>query len=89
MGTVDVFKLIDVAEDRVVPMMEHPVRISRDALALGYAGAYSSFLLFAKRAGKKYGVASHQILLEMAARKTVGGQEDLIEEIAMEMAKAN
>jgi 4-hydroxy-2-oxovalerate/4-hydroxy-2-oxohexanoate aldolase len=87
MQGVDIFKLIDVAEDRVWPIMEHPVRISREALVLGYAGAYSSFLLFAKRAGKKYNVKPHEILLEMAARRTVGGQEDLIEEIAMEMAK--
>jgi 4-hydroxy-2-oxovalerate/4-hydroxy-2-oxohexanoate aldolase len=88
MQGVDLFKLIDVAEERVWPMMEHPVRISRDALALGYAGAYSSFLLFAKRAGKKYQVPAHEILLEMARRRTVGGQEDLIEEVAMEMAQA-
>jgi len=62
------------------------VRISRDALVLGYAGAYSSFLLFAKRAEKKYGVPSHEILLEMAHRKTVGGQEDLIEDVAIDLA---
>ena len=55
---VDVFRLMDVAEDLVVPMMDHPIRIDRDALILGYAGVYSSFLLFAKRAGAKYGVSS-------------------------------
>jgi 4-hydroxy-2-oxovalerate/4-hydroxy-2-oxohexanoate aldolase len=88
MQGVNIFKLMDVAEERVWPMMEHPVRISRDALVLGYAGAYSSFLLFAKRAGKKHGVPSQNILMEMARRRTVGGQEDLIEEIAMEMAAA-
>ena len=53
---VDVFKIQDVAEDRVVPIMDHPVRIDRDALTLGYAGVYGSFLLFAKRAEKKYGI---------------------------------
>jgi 4-hydroxy-2-oxovalerate/4-hydroxy-2-oxohexanoate aldolase len=68
--------------------MAEPVRISRDALVLGYAGAYSSFLLFAKRAGEKYGVASEKILLEMARRRTVGGQEDLIEDVAAELAAA-
>ncbi len=83
---VDIFKLMDAAETAVLPIMDEPVRISRDALVLGYAGAYSSFLLFAKRAEKKYGVPSHEILLEMAHRKTVGGQEDLIEDVAIDLA---
>jgi 4-hydroxy-2-oxovalerate/4-hydroxy-2-oxohexanoate aldolase len=85
---VDIFKLADAAEDHVMPIMDEPVRLSRDALVLGYAGAYSSFLLFAKRAQARYGVPSHDILLEMAKRRTVGGQEDLIEAIAIEMAAA-
>lgn len=85
---VDVFKLMDVAEDRVVPMMDEPVRIDRDALILGYAGVYSSFLLFAKRAAKKYGVPSSDILVEMGRMKSVGGQEDLIEDVAINMARA-
>jgi 4-hydroxy-2-oxovalerate/4-hydroxy-2-oxohexanoate aldolase len=80
---VDVFKLMNVAEDLVVPMMDHPVRIDRDALTLGYAGVYSSFLLFAKRAGAKYGVPSVDILVELGRMKTVGGQEDMIEDIAL------
>jgi 4-hydroxy-2-oxovalerate/4-hydroxy-2-oxohexanoate aldolase len=86
---VDVYKIMDVAEDLVVPMMDTPVRIDRDALILGYAGAYSSFLLFAKRAAARYGVSSRDILIEMARRKTIGGQEDLIEQVAIELAKAN
>ena len=85
---VDIFKLADAAEDHVLPIMDEPVRLSRDALVLGYAGAYSPFLLFAKRAQARYGVPSHDILLEMARRRTVGGQEDLIEAIAIEMAAA-
>lgn len=84
---VDVFKLMDVAEDLVVPMMDHPIRIDRDSLILGYAGVYSSFLLFAKRASARYGVPSADILVEMGRRKTVGGQEDLIEEVALELAR--
>lgn len=83
----DVFKLADVAEELVYPMMEHIVRVDRDSLTLGYAGVYSSFLLFAKRAEKKYGVPSHQILLELGRRKTVGGQEDMIEDLALDMAR--
>ena len=84
---IDIFKLMAVAEEKVVPLMDHIVRVDRDSLVLGYAGVYSSFLLFAKRAGAKYGVPSHDILLEMARRKAIGGQEDLIEDVAMEMAR--
>jgi 4-hydroxy-2-oxovalerate/4-hydroxy-2-oxohexanoate aldolase len=85
---VDLYKIMDVAEDLVVPMMDAPVRIDRDALILGYAGAYSSFLLFAKRAAEKYGVSSRDILMEMARRRTVGGQEDMIEDVALDLARA-
>jgi len=85
---VDLFKVSDVAEDLVYPMMTHKVRIDRDALVLGYAGVYSSFLLFAKRAADKYGLSSREILVELGRRKTVGGQEDMIEDLALTMAKA-
>jgi len=85
---VDVYRISDVAEDLVVPMMDHPIRIDRDALILGYAGVYSSFLLFAKRAGAKYGVPSADILVELGRLKTVGGQEDMIEDLAINMARA-
>jgi 4-hydroxy-2-oxovalerate/4-hydroxy-2-oxohexanoate aldolase len=84
---VDLYRVMDVAEDLVVPMMDQPVRIDRDALILGYAGVYSSFLLFAKRASEKYGVPSRDILVEMGRRKTVGGQEDSIEDVALEMSQ--
>ena len=85
---VDLFKLMDVAEDLVVPMMEHQVRIDRDSLTIGYAGVYSSFLLFAKRAEKKYGVPARDILLELGRQGMVGGQEDMIEDTAITMARA-
>jgi 4-hydroxy-2-oxovalerate/4-hydroxy-2-oxohexanoate aldolase len=84
---VDLYKLIDVAEERVVPLMDQPVRIDRDALILGYAGVYSSFLLFAQRASEKYGVSARDLLVELGRRKTVGGQEDLIEQLAIEMKR--
>jgi 4-hydroxy-2-oxovalerate/4-hydroxy-2-oxohexanoate aldolase len=84
---VDVMKLADVAEDLVTPIMDMPIRIDRDSLVLGYAGVYSSFLLFAKRAAAKYGVSSAEILIEMGRMKTVGGQEDMIEDVALNMAK--
>jgi 4-hydroxy-2-oxovalerate/4-hydroxy-2-oxohexanoate aldolase len=68
--------------------MERPVHIDRDALILGYAGVYSSFLLFAKRAAERYGVPSADILMEMGRQRTVGGQEDLIEDVAMTLQKS-
>jgi 4-hydroxy-2-oxovalerate/4-hydroxy-2-oxohexanoate aldolase len=85
---VDLDRVMDVAEDVVVPMMDRPVRIDRDALVLGYAGVYSSFLLFAQRAAARYGVSSRDILVEMGRRKTVGGQEDMIEDVALDLARA-
>ena len=85
---VDVFKIQDVAEDLVVPMMDFPIRIDRDALTLGYAGVYGSFLLFAKRAEKQFGVPARDILVEMGRRGMVGGQEDMIVDTAMTMAQA-
>jgi 4-hydroxy-2-oxovalerate/4-hydroxy-2-oxohexanoate aldolase len=84
---VDVAKITDVAEDLVVPMMDFPIRIDRDALTLGYAGVYGSFLLFAKRASVKYGVPARDILVEMGRRGMVGGQEDMIDDTAMTMAR--
>ena len=83
---IDLFKAQDVAEDLVTPIMDQPIRVDRDALTLGYAGVYSSFLLFAKRAEKKYGVSARDILVELGRRGTVGGQEDMIEDLALTMA---
>ncbi len=85
---VDVWKIQDVAEDVVVPLMDFPIRIDRDALTLGYAGVYGSFLLFAKRAGQKYGVPARDLLVELGRRGMVGGQEDMIEDTALTMARA-
>ena len=85
---VDVYKLTDVAEDLVVPMMDHPIRVDRDSLILGYAGVYSSFLLHAKRAAAKHGVPSAEILVELGRRKTIGGQEDMIEDVALNLRDA-
>ena len=85
---VDVWKIRDVAEDLVVPLMDFPIRIDRDALTLGYAGVYGSFLLFAKRAEKKYGIPARDLLVELGRRGMVGGQEDMIEDTALTMARA-
>ncbi len=84
---VDLFKAMDIAEDLIVPMMDHLVRVDRDSLTLGWAGVYSSFLLFAKRSAQKYGLSSRDILVELGRRRTVGGQEDMIEDLALDMAK--
>jgi 4-hydroxy-2-oxovalerate/4-hydroxy-2-oxohexanoate aldolase len=84
---IDLNKIEDAAEDIALPIMGKPTRISRDSLTLGYAGVYSSFLLFARRAEVKYGVDARAILIELGKRGTVGGQEDMIEDLALDMAK--
>lgn len=84
---IDLFKAMDIAEELIVPMMDSLVRVDRDSLTLGYAGVYSSFLLFAKRAAEKYDLSSRDILMELGRRRTVGGQEDMIEDLALDMAR--
>lgn len=84
---VDLFTIMDCAEEIVVPMMEKMVRVDRESLILGWAGVYSSFLLFAQRAEKKYGISARDLLVELGRRKTVGGQEDMIEDLALDMAR--
>ncbi|NQY87626.1 MAG: 4-hydroxy-2-oxovalerate aldolase [Colwellia sp.] len=86
---VDLSALMDAAEDVATPIMGDKLpRVSRGALTLGYAGVYSSFLLHAIRAEKKHGVPAREILLELGRRKTVGGQEDMIEDVALELLRA-
>ncbi len=85
---VDLGALMDAAEDVAMPIMGDKLpRVSRDALTLGHAGAYSSFLLHAKRAEQRHGVSSREILAEMGRRRTVGGQEDMIEDVALEILR--
>lgn len=84
---VDLYSIMDVAEDLIVPMMDQAIRVDRDSLTLGYAGVYSSFLLFAQRAEKKFGVPARDILVELGRRGTVGGQEDMIEDVALTLSK--
>lgn len=85
---IDLHKIEDAAEDIALPIMGKPTRISRDSITLGYAGVYSSFLLFARRAEEKYGIDARTLLLELGRRGMVGGQEDMIEDLALDMAKA-
>jgi 4-hydroxy-2-oxovalerate/4-hydroxy-2-oxohexanoate aldolase len=68
-------------------MMEHMVRVDRASLTLGFAGVYSTFLLHAKRAGERFGIPARDILVELGRKKMIGGQEDMIVDTAMTMAK--
>lgn len=83
---IDLWKIMDVAEEIVRPMMQKPLRIGKTSLTMGYAGVYSSFLKHAYRAAERYGVPGADILLECGRRQLVGGQEDQIIQIAAELA---
>lgn len=84
---VDTYKMMDISEEIVAPILPKPQEINRDSLTLGYAGVYSSFLLHANRAAEKFAVDSRDILVELGKREIIGGQEDMIIDVAAELAK--
>ena len=86
---IDPLRIFDVAEDVVRPVMDGECVLDRMSLIMGYAGVYSSFLRHAYRAADRYGVSGAEILLRCGERRLVGGQEDQIIDIAVELRAEN
>ena len=77
----------DAAEDIVRPLLKRPQLIDKPSLSLGYAGVYSSFLLHTFRVVKKVGLDPRDVLIELGRRRVVGGQEDMILDVALQLKR--
>lgn len=84
---IDIYKIMDVAEEIVEPIMHRPQTINTASLMLGYAGVYSSFLLHTYKAAERFNLNPRDILVELGKRKMVGGQEDMIVDVAFALSQ--